>query len=197
MNILIFGDSITQGFNDDIGGGWVNRLKSYVESTYDGIKVYNFGISGNTAVDLLNRIESELNKNLNPDIIMFSIGLNDSQYFHETKKYRFTTDEFKNNLDKLYKTALAYTPKIIFLGLTNMDESKLDPIPWAKEKKSYYASARVDFDKVIQDFTNEHNLQYISMENVISLEDLPDGIHPNADGHENIFQAVKNGLVIR
>lgn len=194
MNILIFGDSITQGFHDDIGGGWVNRLKIYIESTYKGSKVYNFGISGNTAVDLLNRIDSELNKNLNPDIIMFSIGLNDSQYFHDTKKYRFTTDEFRDNLNKLYKTALAYTPKIIFLGLTNMDESKLDPIPWAKEKKSYYAAARVDFDKVIQEFTKENNLQYISMENVVSLEDLPDGIHPNAEGHSKIFEAVKNSM---
>lgn len=96
MRILIFGDSIVQGFYDTDLGGWVNRLAVYsmskvISSDYTYSKdIFNIGISGHNTERLLNRIECELDARTHGenDIIMFSIGVNDSSYEIKTGEKR-------------------------------------------------------------------------------------------------------------
>ena len=193
MDICVFGDSITEGFFDDIGGGWVNRLKGYLENKNSDYQVINLGISGNTSADLLNRIESDL-KPLNPEIIVFSIGINDSQFQHESKHSKVPLEQYKENLAKLYKIALTHTPNVIFLGLTDIDEAKLTPIPW-HTVASYFEADKNIYNEAVKEFCNQNNLKYIPMNGIISKTDVPDGAHPNAEGHEKIFEVVKDEII--
>ena len=76
QNICVFGDSVTWGAWDN-KGGWVSRLRAFIESGNRDYFVYNLGVSGDTTKELLGRFDIEA-KARSPNIIIFQIGDNDS-----------------------------------------------------------------------------------------------------------------------
>ncbi|KKQ27461.1 MAG: Lipolytic protein G-D-S-L family, partial [Candidatus Magasanikbacteria bacterium GW2011_GWC2_37_14] len=98
--ISIFGDSITWGAWDPENGGWVAQLRRYFETNENyEVDVYNLGVSGDTTNDLLIRFNTEcLARNRHPQIIIFAIGINDSQYINATDNPRTPIEKFQNNL---------------------------------------------------------------------------------------------------
>lgn len=195
MNILIFGDSITWGAYDPEQGGWATRLQNYFESQDDGIGVYNLGISGNTTADLLERIEVET-KSRKPNLIIFAIGINDAQFIHSTNDLRVSLDEFQQNIAKLHSIAKKFTGKIVFVGLTEVDESKTKPTSSNADiwdaNKSYTNENIKRLDNAIEGFCENNKLKFISMESVVGNDDLIDGLHPNTQGHIKIFNRMKS-----
>lgn len=189
MNICLFGDSMTWGAYDPQNGGWANHLRNYLEGKDNDLEVYNLGISGDNSTDLLNRVEVEA-KSREPDIIVFAIGVNDAQFIHSTNSHRISDDDFRSNLEKLYKIAKKFTPKIIFIGLTSVDESKTKPIPWNTDK--IYTNKNIRrLDQIIKNFCSENNLEFIPMNDLLNDNDLIDGLHPNTQGHIKMFERVK------
>ncbi|MFH0755342.1 MAG: GDSL-type esterase/lipase family protein [bacterium] len=193
MNICIFGDSITWGAGDSQKGGWVERFKIYFNKKYDyDIMTYNLSINGNTTENLLVRIknESEVRK---PNIIVFAIGINDAQFIYSTNRNHISDNSFKNNIEKLYETAKKFTPKIIFIGLTSVDETKTKSILW--NTNISYTNERIkNFDKIIKNFCIKNNLKFISVNNLLKNSDLADGLHPNTQGHIKMFKKIKSEI---
>ena len=190
MNILIFGDSITWGAYDPEQGGWATRLRNYFEEKDNDTDVYNLDISGNTTADLLNRIEVEA-KSREPNLIIFAIGINDTQFIHSTNSLRVSLNEFQQNLAKLLSIAKKFTDKVVFVGLTKVDESKTTPIPWNTDKS--YTNENIErLDNAIKKFCEENKLKFIPMDSVVGNDDLIDGLHPNTKGHIKIFNRMKS-----
>lgn len=190
MTICIFGDSITWGAYDPEQGGWATHLRNYFEAQDNDIDVYNLGVSGDTTADLLNRIEVEA-KSREPNLIIFAIGINGAQFIHSTNGLRVSLDEFQQNLAKLFAIAKKFTDKVVFVGLTKVDESKTTPCPW-KPDKSYFNENIKQLDKAIEKFCESNKLKFISMESVVGNDDLIDGLHPNTKGHIKIFNRMKS-----
>lgn len=189
MNICIFGDSIAWGAYDPEQGGWANRLRNYFEAQNKDITVYNLSISGDTTTDLLNRLEVEL-KSREPNIIIFAIGINDARSINNGKLGQTSINEFQNNLERLYATAKKFTDKIVFIGLTSVDELKTKPISW--HIGTSYTNKNIKyFDGAIKKFCKENNTKFISMDEVIGNADLDDGLHPNAKGHKKMFDKIR------
>ena len=200
-NILVFGDSITQG-HYDIEGGWVDRIKrcciqkslnTNLEKYYE---VYNLGRAGDTSSDLLKRFSNELKARYWSDpvtLIIIAVGINDSEILLKSKKNLVPKKKFVQNLEKIIKVSEEYTDKVILIGLTPIEEKKVNPIPWNLEK-AYISKEVKIYDKIIQDFCKENNFTYIYLYDKLSFEDLVDGAHPNTKGHEIIFETVKNFL---
>ena len=65
-----------------------------------------------------------------PNIIMFSVGSNDSLYLKSEDDNYINFKKFEKNLNELYKKSKKFTKKIIFVGLIKVDENKTNPIPW-------------------------------------------------------------------
>ncbi len=189
MTICIFGDSITWGARDPEGGGWASRLRNYFESKNGDVDVYNLGISGDTTTDLLDRIEAEARAR-EPNIIVLAIGINDAQFLHSTNGRRVAPGMFRDNLAKLLTIAKRITNTVIFVGLTRVDESKTQPIPW-NTNKSYTNQSVERFDRAIEQFCNDHGAQYIPLADTVGTDDLADGLHPNAIGHAKIYERVR------
>lgn len=63
MRVLVFGDSITQGFWD-LDGGWVARLRrTYDKQMIEGVNddppsLFNLGVSGDSSDDIVTRFDS-------------------------------------------------------------------------------------------------------------------------------------------
>ncbi len=193
MNICVFGDSITWGAHDFEKGGWVERLKSYCLENHNGVNVYNLGIPGNTTEDLLKRFENEA-KTREPKVVIFAIGINDSLYMQTKGDYNVSLDKFKDNLSKLIEIARTITNTIVFIGLIRVDESKTTPRPRGIPGRYYKNESINRYDSVIKEFCERNNFDHIDTGEVINIEDLEDGLHPNSRGHEKMFKVIKSAI---
>lgn len=208
MRILVFGDSITQGFHDTECGGWVNRLSALtidrnVESDYKYNKsVVNLGVSGDTTEDLLKRFENETKARLEKyptddyDAAVFAIGINDSKFEMATRVNSVSVEETINNLQVVTDTVSKYCKKIIFVGLTPVFDERIQPMSW-KPTHGYSNEVISSYNKAIRDFSDQNGFHFVSMAEVYKGKDdecLPDGIHPSAEGHRLIFERVKESL---
>jgi len=193
IKICIFGDSITWGAGDKEKGGWVNRLKNYFETNSSNVKITNLGVSGDNTDDLLKRFKTEAMAR-EPNVIMFAIGTNDSQYVDNKNNPRISLERFKKNLAELLNEAKKLTQKIIFIGLTIVDETKTMPILWNKRK--YYTNENIiKYNSAIQSFCKKNKILFIDMLNLLNKKDLEDGLHPNSQGHQKMFKRVRDFLL--
>jgi acyl-CoA thioesterase I len=186
--ICIFGDSIVWGASDLEKGGWVNRLRLFFDKQGKDMEVYNLGIPGDTTGDLLDRLEAEIKSRLDEEtIILFSIGINDSIHLENL-------EFFKDNLQDLMGVARKFSKKILFLGLTNVDEKKTIPVNWDKEAVYINKNIKI-FDNQIKEIVEKEKVNYFRIFDLLNKNELEDGLHPNSKGHEKIFEAVKSYLI--
>ena len=203
--ILIFGDSIAYGAWDK-ESGWVQRLRKFLDekNLTDSdfyCRVYNLGISGNSSKNLLERFEFETKQRLKESeetIIVFAIGINDSCFVHSENSHRVPINKFKENIQKLTDLAKKFSSKIIFVGLTPVDETKTTPIP-RDINKSYKNENIRKYNEIIKSVCEENEILFIEIfEDWIKLNYenlLEDGLHPNSEGHKKIFESVKEFLI--
>lgn len=199
-NVLVFGDSIVYGAWDR-EGGWVQRLRKFFDENREDYLIYNLGISGNTTDDLLKRFEFETEQRLKEEketIFIFAIGMNDSQFVNSEKKLRVSPEKFKENIRKLIALAQKFSSKIIFVGLTPVDERKTTPISWNTDK-SYKNEYIQKYNKMIKTVCEENKIYFIEifgkLKEMNYQELLHDGLHPNSKGHQRIYKFVKEFLV--
>lgn len=191
--ICIFGDSIVWGAEDKEKGGWINRLKldfAKKEQDYE-VEVYNLGISGDNTKDLLQRFLPEAKARV-PNIIIFAVGINDSA--NEDSKQRTSLRKFEENLVKLIKEAKTFTNKIIFLGLTSVDDSKTTPVAWNKSLH-YITKSAEQYNNIMKKAAKENKVLYLDLFGLLTKTDLEDGLHPNSKGHQKIFLKVRSLLL--
>ena len=96
--MAIWGDSVAQGFYDAEKEGWAARLIESLKNKNKNPKsIFNLSISGDDTNDLLYRFEIESTAR-KPELIIFAIGINDSQYYGTKDKPRISKEDSKNNL---------------------------------------------------------------------------------------------------
>ena len=129
--ICIIGDSVVWGKHDPQAGGWANRLRSFFDHFDIGkgerALVYPLGIPGDTTDFVLERIKGEFEAR-EASIIIFALGQNDCSV-NKKNEFRIDLEKYKRNLEEMTTIARKFTNKIIFIGLTKVDESKTTSIP--------------------------------------------------------------------
>jgi lysophospholipase L1-like esterase len=203
--ILVFGDSIAWGAWDK-EGGWVARLRHWLdECEPEEHIVYNCGVSGDSSSDLLDRFLPECEARLREaeeykekQIIIIAIGGNDASWSQSKNTMQIPFEKFEQNIQKLNALASKFTKKVIFIGLTPVDESKTNPIPWNTDKyhKNEYTSR---YNQKIKELCDKKRISFADIFAVLSKIDycklLEDGVHPNSKGHQKIFELVENYLI--
>lgn len=199
MRVLVFGDSITQGYWDT-DGGWVNRLRKHYDELQvqdfevDQPTIFNLGISADTSRSVLARAEAEVKARTHniPPIVIVQIGVNDSCV--EPDGIMVPVEEYNTNLEKIIEMLRPISSKLIFVGLSACDEAKTTPVSWGEYQytnksiklyedrmKAVTEKAGIPFVPVFEEFTKAMQAREL----------LADGLHPNNDGHEAIFDIVK------
>lgn len=187
--ICIFGDSITWGACDYEKGGWVERLKTDFIKNYD-IDVYNFGVAGNTTLDLLARFETEV-KIMKPEVVVFAIGINDSKYVNDSKTSEVNLTDFEKNILDLISKARKITDKLAFVGLTPVDETQTMPRTHRDKIKFYENNIIQNYNSIIETICHKEKIQFVNLFSLLKASDLEDGLHPNSNGHLIIFNQIK------
>ncbi len=202
MRIIVFWDSIWEGFYDLKKWGWVNRLKLHFFKKGTDIEVTNASIAGYTSKNILDHFENILQaftarqegKEKETDII-FAIGINDSCFFDAySKNQNVNLIDFEKNIQKILKLAKSksWVRNISFVNNTLVDESKLNPACWGEY---YYKNSEIKkYNQVLQNITKDYNLSLVNIESLIDIRNLPDGIHPNAKWHNIIYRKIKEIL---
>ena len=173
----VFGDSVTQAAYVPVG--WVELLRQYLEQRYaqDFINVFNLGIGGDTTSDVLRRFNSEALLR-NPTSVIFAVGINDTKEDNPEK--------FENNLAELIGEAKRYTQGIIFIGLVLGDWQGVDP--FSQDKTTRY-------NQLIKKIVRPKDCGFISLQEKLNAEDFQDGLHPNTQGHQKMFEVIREYFI--
>ena len=205
MRVLIFGDSITQGYFD-AEGGWVGRLRQeYDRLRENGPKidppvVFNLGISGNTSQDVAARIDNETRARLWPGeemVVIINVGVNDAR-IDGTRPF-LAPEQYRNNLMMAIETSKKYSDKILIVGLLPCIENRTTPVDWSEDNISWTNQRIRDFDRTANEVATAHNLPFVDIfapfqAHLVKHDLLPDGLHPNSEGHQIIAGIVRPPL---
>jgi lysophospholipase L1-like esterase len=193
--ICAFGDSLVWGAWDQELGGWVNRLRLWIDKKNldsDSFywETYNLGISGDNTRSLISRIEAECAAR-NPDIIIIGIGSNDSA--EENHEVSVPLEEFGDNLQSIINSAKEFCDHVVFLNIDQVNESQTNPVEWDSDLS--YSNKRIKmYNAALAEVCKSNNVPIIDITDVLKESDLTDGVHFSPKGHEAIFQKVKTFL---
>lgn len=204
VDILVFGAGIERGFWD-FRGGWVQRLQEdldrYSWNNNASYTVYNLGVPDNTSQDLRDRIKNEIMARESSEdvyVLLKVSGGNDAQYHMEKEQNRVLVQQYRQNISSIVDLAQKHANKEVIIGDTPVDYSRLDPIPW-KETHQYRKGDLQEYRNERVEMTKDRGLDLIELRPYIDEENwrqnkLRDGVHPNAEGHQQIYKIVKDGL---
>lgn len=200
MHLIIFGDSIGQGFFDLEKGGWVSLLSMYlqqktVSSDYTLFNsVFNQSVSGENSTEIVSRIESELPARLSSkkkNILILAAGINNVRKPTIEADCEVSLEQTKTDLLRVKQIALENNMTVVVVGLTKVDEKLTAPVRGG----NFLNSDIEKYDQVLRDTVGAEDLCFVSLFELLQPEHLMDGLHPNASGHQIIFEQVKNTLV--
>src|SRR3989344_5465954 len=92
---------------------------------------------------------------------------------------KLQSTNFIKNLHEIYARAKNISPHILFVGLTPVDDTKTNPVPWAPNKvyKNEYIAK---YDQALKSFCREFSIPFVDVFSVWREEDyvgwLYDGV---------------------
>ncbi|CAN5192983.1 arylesterase [soil metagenome] len=177
-NILFFGNSLTAGYGLDPSEAFPALIQKKIDSLGYNYKVVNAGLSGETTSAGKNRVEWVLRQPV--DIFILELGGNDGLRGISPEETRRNLEEIIDKVRQLYPEV-----KILLAGM------QIPP----SMGQSYANQFQEIFPKVARE--KDVELVPFLLEGVGGERDLnlPDGIHPNVEGHQivadNVWQELK------
>lgn len=179
--ILFFGNSLTAGLGLEPDQAFPSLIQKKIEETGAKYAVINAGLSGETSAGGLSRIEWVMNQPFS--IFILELGANDGLR-------GLPLESTKSNLQGIIAKVKSKYPniKIIIAGM-------MVPPNMGEEYSGEFASVYPDLAK-----NNDAELIPFLLDGVAGDPDLnlPDGIHPNIEGHqivaENVWKVLKSLL---
>jgi acyl-CoA thioesterase I len=175
--ILVFGDSISAGYGLRLEQGWVELLKTRLQSQGYGYQVVNASVSGETTAGGLARLPRALELH-HPKIVILELGGNDGLR-------ALPIAQMRANLTQMVTLAAAIGAKVLLLGM------RMPP--------NYGPEYTKQFALVFSDLASEKKIPSVPfLLNDIALSPnllQGDDIHPNALGQpillDNVWPALK------
>ncbi len=175
--IIAFGDSLTAGFGLAEKESYPFLLQERLKADGFDYEVINAGVSGETSLGGLERIDWVLEQE-NVQILILELGANDLMR-------GLPVARMKSNLGTIIKRAKAKNVTVLFCGM-------LAPPTMGAQYQREYVNA-------FPDLATEHKVEFLPflLDNVALNKNLnqADGIHPNAEGTkimtDNIYKALK------
>lgn len=177
--LVIIGDSLTEGYGIAKDQAYPALLEKKLQAAGLKWKIQNSGVSGSTSASGPKRIQWALKGK--PQAVMIALGANDGLRGLSVQQLE---ENLKKSIDLVKKEKI----KVFFAGI-------LMPPNYGKDYAEKFAKV---FPKVAKD-TNTPLLPFL-LEGVAANPklNLPDGIHPNEEGHkimaETVFQFLKDKL---
>ncbi len=202
LRIVALGDSLIYGFGDPEGGGWIERLRCQcMDIDGSGHVIYNLGIRGNRVMQVSQRLHQEFAcrgelRNCQPDLIILSVGLNDSPRLgHGDGSLMTNFIDFQLQIETLLEQARQFGP-VLFVGMIPVDESKMpfldclfynhfDQYRYKEATKRACQTRQIPYLDLFDLWMQRGKTWIDSRLNI-------DGLHPNVKGYEDLLEDVIN-----
>jgi acyl-CoA thioesterase-1 len=175
--IIAFGDSLTAGFGLEEIESYPYLLQQKLKADGYNYEVVNAGVSGDTSLGGLERIDWTLETD-NAQVLILELGANDLLRGVPPSKMR-------ENLDRIIEKAKAKNVEVLLCGMI------APPTMGAEYQRA--------FSDAFPDLAEKHDIEYVPflLDGVALDKELnqADGIHPNAKGTrlmmENVYRELK------
>lgn len=171
QTILVLGDSLTEGYQLNKEDAYPYLMEKELKVNHPQVKVINGGVSGATSASGLKRLDWYLKAK--PEHMILALGANDGLRGLDLK-------ETEKNLSQVITEAQKRGINVIIAGM--------------KMPTNYGEPYRTNFEKMYPDLAAKFKIKIIPfiLEGVggVPKLNLPDGIHPNAQGHKIITKTV-------
>lgn len=176
VTVLALGDSLTQGYGLPEAQGFVPQLQGWLRDQGVEAKVINGGVSGDTTAGGAARVEWSLTPDI--DAMIVTLGGNDLLRGLDPQVSR-------GNIEQILKVAQARGVEVLLVGM---------PAPG-----NYGAAYKTDFDAIYPELSAAYGTLYaenffagLGTGTPAELQRFfqADGIHPNAEGVQQIVGAL-------
>lgn len=170
MNLVAFGDSLTQGYGLPVEDGFVPQLQAYLTAAGDDVIVINAGVSGDTTSGGVSRLEWTLTPDV--DAVLVNLGGNDLLR-------GLPPEVTRDNMDKI---AAAVTARGIPLLIVAMQSPPNYGLDYQAAFDAIYIEIAAKYGALITEpyFTPITGGDPDPLKAAGFMQD--DGIHPNAEG---------------
>jgi acyl-CoA thioesterase-1 len=178
-NLVIIGDSLTEGYGVAREASYPFLLEKIVKEHNREWKITNSGIGGSTSASAPGRVKWILKSK--PDLVVLFLGGNDALRGLPPK-------QMQNNFEKAIQTLKDSKTKTLLVEM------------WAPP--NYGEAYTKEFKQVFENLKNKYSLTLVKfpLGGIAGQKELnqADGIHPNEKGHkflaEEIFRQIKTSL---
>lgn len=200
--LVIIGDSVIYGYGDPEGGGWVERLRrQWMAPDSLGHVIYNLGVRGDGVQQVSRRLEQEFRfrgelRNRVPDLIVLSVGVNDSARVGRPDGRAFTDfEQFQDQMADLLDQACRLCP-VLFVGMTPVQAAAM---PFAEVL--YYSHAdQLRYKEATRQACQSRGIPYLDIFQSWVLQGQEwwqariseDGLHPNTLGYRTLLSQVSS-----
>ncbi len=186
--IVCFGDSVT-GVYYHTGGrrAYTEILRLRLSDAFpkNTIEAINAGVSGNTTVNALERIESDVLAH-KPDLVTVMFGLNDMT--------RVPLEEYRANLRTIVERCRAAGAEVVLCTPNNVEYTEGRP-----------TAKLLEYCAVVREVAEEQKVTLTDCYNAFEAIREKDGrawsllmsdeIHPNMDGHKRIASTISSAVM--
>ncbi len=173
--VLVMGDSLTEGYKLAKEEAYPYLMEQELKKKHPDLKIINAGISGSTSASAVRRLDWYIK--IKPEIMILALGANDGLR-------GLKVEETSKNLEAVITKAKAAGMKVIMGGM------KMPP--------NYGKEYSDKFNGMFPALAKKHQLKFIPfiLEGVAANPklNLPDGIHPNPEGHKVMSKTVMKFL---
>lgn len=206
-DVYCFGDSITRGENDPLHGGWVDRLKRLfiargLREGDEEVCVFNLGIGGETTRSLKSRFLPEFEARAADKgraVVVLAYGANDAAQADGV--FLVAPGPFLDNLKECIRAARKKKAVVLLLNVTPVASAAEDRAsPGGKVRRGAFIRR---YNAGLKKLAGKEKVKLIDVyqgfvERGLGTLFSADGIHPNAEGHELIYDlalpALQNAL---
>ena len=192
IKIMPLGDSITDGYF--VPGGYRIDLQPAIENRGYAIEFvgslsngpntllsqHHEGHSGWRIEEICDRVADWL-QTFQPDIILLLIGTNNIGQWYQVQTASYRLNQL---IDSIFQTAP--NVKLFLASIPPMYE------PTLNQRVIQYNQNSEELVKEKQQAGKP--IDFVDLYNILSLDDLPDGVHPNQEGFRKIASAWATGL---
>ncbi len=197
LNIICFGDSITEGGDFEKPKRWTSLLQAKLDEKYsEAYRVINKGISGNTSAQGLDRFCDDVLPYL-PGLLLVEFGFNDANVKDWTIESRVSLREFVRNLREFYRIATAKNTSCVFILNHSIAE-----VDGRQGNGPTYNENLLPYDQAVITLAEELKAKVIDLPGVMAAKEIPldeylsdDNLHLSEAGNKHYAQMVFDVII--
>ena len=197
LNIICFGDSITEGGDFEKLKRWTSLLQDSLDEKYpEAYRVINKGIGGNTSAQGFDRFCDDVLPYL-PGVLLVEFGFNDANVKDWSIEPRVSLGEFVRNLREFHRIATAKNTSCVFILNHSIAE-----VDGRQGNGLTYNQNLLPYDQAVIKLAEELEAKVIDLPGIMAAKEIPldeylsdDNLHLSEAGNKHYAQMVFDVII--